>query len=89
MINLPIPQNLTKNERDLAQLLKEICRRAVDGTSPLSINVQITVANHDIEILTGGYGLVLPSRNGLHYGRVLLENPDVNGNLVISVDTIS
>lgn len=89
MINIPIPQNLTKNERDLAQLLKEICRRAVDGTGPLNISIQISVSNHDIQILTGGYGLVLPSRDGLHYGRVLLENPDANGNLVLSVDTIS
>lgn len=89
MINIPIPQNLIRSERDLAQLLRDICRRAIDGTGPLNINVQISVSNHDIAILTGGYGLILTSRNGLHQGRLLLENPDSNGNLVLSVDTIS
>lgn len=89
-LSIPVPHKLVKDEKALSQLLSEIIRRAVDGSaSPVQINVQLNVNGNDIKIKNGGSGLILASRDGLHYGRLLLENPDPNGNLVISVDTLS
>ena len=55
---IPIPHNLTKNERDLSQTLSEICRRAVDGTA-VSTTVPVYVSGP-------GGGLLVPTPNGLH-----------------------
>ena len=79
-LSIGVPQTL---ERQLYQVITEIVRRSVDGSlNPIQISV-------DIKITGGGNGLILPSRNGLHFGRVLLENPYSNGNLVLSVDPLS
>ena len=85
-INVPAPQNL---EYGLYQLLTEILRRSVDGTNTITLNVSLTITNNDLTIATGGKGLILTSRDGNHTGRLLLENPDGNGNLVLSVDPIT
>lgn len=42
----------------------------------------------DVKVLGAGNGLILPCRNGLKFGRVILENPDANGNIVISCDPL-
>ena len=86
-INIPVPE---LQDRGLYQLLRDILRRAVDGSlNPVQISVQINVTGNDIKIVTGGNGLILPSRDGAHYGRLLLENPDGNGNMILSVDPLS
>lgn len=85
-INIGLPTGL---DLQLFQVLAEICRRAVDGSqNPVQINVQISVTGNDLKIVTGGKGLILPSRDGTKYGRVLLENPDSNGNMILSVDPL-
>lgn len=79
-LSIGVPQTL---DRQLYQVISEVVRRAVDGSlNPIQISV-------DIKITGGGNGLILTSRNGLHTGRLLLENPDSNGNLVLSVDPLS
>ena len=55
---IPIPHNLTKNERDLSQTLFEICRRAVDGTA-VSTTVPVYVPGP-------GGGLLVRTPNRLH-----------------------
>ena len=55
---IPIPHNLTKNERDLSQTLFEICRRAVDGTA-VSTTVPVYVPGP-------GGGLLVRTPNLLH-----------------------
>jgi len=55
---IPIPHNLTKNERDLSQTLSEICRRAVDGTA-ISTTVPVYVSG-------AGGGIRVTTPNGLH-----------------------
>ena len=79
-LSIGVPQTL---ERQLYQVITEIVRRSVDGSlNPIQISV-------DIKIVGGGNGLILTSRNGNHTGRLLLENPDSNGNMILSVDPLT
>lgn len=66
-ISIPVPQNLTKSERDLAQTLSEIIRRAVDGTNAISLAVTVTIT-------TPGGGLIVTTPNGLHKYRIGVQN---------------
>jgi len=71
-INLPVPQNM---DYGLFTLLKEICRRAIDGSiNPIQINVTVNVTSGDIKIATAGNGLILTTRDGLHTYRILMDN---------------
>lgn len=83
-IQIPVPQNL---EYGLYQLLTEILRRAVDSTTT-GVGSGKAVLGRDIKVNNGGSGLVMVSRGGSAYGRILLENADANGNLVLSIDPI-
>ena len=66
-ISIPVPPNLTKSERDLAQTLSEIIRRAVDGTNAISLAVTVTIT-------TPGGGLIVTTPNGLHKYRIGVQN---------------
>lgn len=83
-ISLPVPNDIT--HKALNQLLRDILRRAVDGSNGGSLQFPNQVTGMDLGTITGGSGLVLPTRSGLYFGRLLLENPDVNNNLDLSVD---
>ena len=65
-ISTPVPHDLLKHERALSQLLSEICRRAMDGTGPISLSFNIT--------FPAGVGIVLTTPNGLHTYRVSVQN---------------
>lgn len=73
-INIPIPNNVDQH-RPLSQLLKEMLRRAIDGSlNPIQINVQINVTSNDIVVVTAGKGLVVTTPNGLHTYRINVAN---------------
>lgn len=73
-INLPVPNDVDK-PRPLAQLLKEILRRALDvSINPALMNVGLKIVGNDITIATAGNGVILPTRDGLHTYRVVIEN---------------
>ncbi len=73
-INIPVPVDVDQ-PRPLSQLLRDILRRAVDGTlNPIQINVQINVTGNDIKIVTAGKGVILPVGNTGNYARVTLDN---------------
>jgi hypothetical protein len=83
-ISLPVPNDVDK-PRPLAQLLKEILRRALDvSINPAIMNVGLKVTGNDITISTAGNGLVLSNRSGTHTYRLLIED---NG--AISADQIT
>ena len=64
---IPVPQNLTNDATALAQILSEICRRAVDGTEPISLSVNVTVT-------TPGGGVIVTTPDGLHQYRIGVQN---------------
>lgn len=83
-INLPVPQDVQHN---LYQLLSEILRRSVDTTTT-GVGNGRSITGADFKVMNAGKGLVMISRGGTAYGRIILENPDINGNMVLSVDPI-
>ena len=89
MINLPVPNDI--EPRSLSQLLSDILRRSVDGTITASAtdSAGSTALGADMKVVNAGKGLVMITRGGSGYGRVLLENADENGNMALSVDPIS
>lgn len=83
MISLPIPNDIT--QYSMRQLLGEILRRSLDvSINPAVVNVGLKVVGNDITVSTAGNGLILPTRDGLHTYRVLMEN---NG--AISADQLT
>ena len=68
-LSIPVPPNLTKSERDLAQTLSEIIRRSIDGTGPVTITV-----GFNITINGAGGGLIVTTPNGLHKYRIGVAN---------------
>lgn len=85
-ISLPVPNDVTEF-RPLSQLLKEILRRALDGTTGNFQN-GVTVTGGDFKVMNAGSGLVMVTRTGGYYARILLENPDGHGNMALAVDPI-
>ena len=75
MLSIPIPQRLTKDEKTIAQLFGDIIRRALDvSINPALVYVGLKIVGNDLTIVTPGNGIVLPTRDGLHTYRVVLEN---------------
>lgn len=61
----------------------------IGATAPSSGTAgKVEITGGDLKIVTPGYGILIPSRDGTKWGRLILENPDGNGNMTISADPI-
>lgn len=64
---IPIPHKLTDDEKALAQLVHEIVRRAMDGTSAIKTGFSITIS-------VAGGGTIVTTPDGKHTYRLGVAN---------------
>lgn len=63
-------------------------RLLVGTTTATGDSATKMLVDGDIRVVGSASGIVLPCPNGTSFARIVVENPDSNGNIVIRVDPL-
>lgn len=89
---LPALQEIIRRANDgtiTPMLIDYINQRIIVGsTTATAASTSKLLVDGDVSVIGTASGIILPCPNGTNFARIVVENPDSNGNIVMRVDPL-